>query len=173
MARWLIGLLLVSGSSFAGQGLYSMMSTGNYPSPTEIMQKLELQHEGVISEFEVDIENGELVYEFKIIDPQAKTITSYEYRAIDGSLKEREVGRLKKDDNDELAGVVMLQQNGLSLSEMLILVGEETRGHIVKAEVDNDLEISYIELEILDIDGKRQLAFDIENKQLLPLLKWN
>ncbi|MGS0681113.1 PepSY domain-containing protein [Shewanella sp. 125m-7] len=173
MARWLIGLLLVSGSSFAGQGLYSLMSTGNYPLPTEIMQKLEQQHEGVISEFEADIENGELVYEFKIIDAQANTITEYEYRAIDGSLKEREVGRIKKDDSDELAGVLMLQQNGLSLSDMLTLVGKETSGYIVKAEVDNDLGISYIELEILDIEGKRQLAFDIENKQLLPLLKWD
>ncbi|MGS0674131.1 PepSY domain-containing protein [Shewanella sp. 0m-4] len=173
MARWLIGLLLVSGSSFAGQGLYSLLSTGDYPSPTEMVQKLEQQHVGVISEFEANIEHGELVYEFKMIDQQANTITEYEYRAIDGSLKEREVGRIKKDDNDELAGVVMLQENGLSLSDMLTLVGKETSGYIVKAEVDNDLGISYIELEILDIDGKRQLAFDIENKQLLPLLKWD
>ncbi|MCL1138279.1 PepSY domain-containing protein [Shewanella pneumatophori] len=173
MARWLIGLLLVSGSSFAGQGLYSMISAGNYPLPTTTMLQLESAHEGVISEFEAEIENGELVYEFKMIDPQAKTITEYEYRAIDGSLIEREVGRLKKDDNDELAGVLMLQQNGLSLSDMLTLVSQESDGYIVKAEVDNDLGISYIELEILDIDGKRKLAFDIENKQLLPLLKWD
>ncbi|ABV89421.1 PepSY domain-containing protein [Shewanella pealeana] len=173
MARWLIGLLLVSGSSFASQGLYSLLSTGNYPMPAEMMQQLEQQHEGVISEFEADIENGELIYEFKMIDPQAKTITEYEYRAIDGSLKEREVSRLKNDDKDELSGVLMLQQNGHSLSEMLTLVNQESSGYIVKAEVDNDLGISYIELEILDIDGKRQLAFDIENKQLLPLLKWD
>ena len=173
MARWLIGLLLVSGSSFAGQGLYSLMTTGEYPLPIAMMQQLEQQHEGVISEFEADIENGELIYEFKMIDPQAKTITEYEYRAIDGSLKEREVERLDKDDKDELSGVMMLEQNGLSLSEMLTLVAEESEGHIIKAEVDNDLGISYIELEILDIDGKRKLAFDIENKQLLPLLKWD
>ncbi|GIU20688.1 hypothetical protein [Shewanella sp. MBTL60-007] len=173
MARWLVGLLLVSGSAFAGQGLYSMISSGNYPLPTEMMQQLEQMNDGVISEFEADIENGELIYEFKMIDPQAKTITEYEYRAIDGSLKEREVGRLKGDDKDELAGVLVLQQNGLSLSEMLTLVNEENSGHIVKAEVDNDLGISYIELEILDVDGKHQLAFDIENKQLLPLLKWD
>ncbi len=173
MARWLIGLLLVSGSSFAGQGLYSFMSSGNYPLPTALMQQLEQQHEGVISEFEADIEQGELIYEFKMIDPQAKTITEYEYRAIDGSLKEREVGRLKSDDKDELSGVLMLQKIGLSLSDMLALVAKEDAGHIIKAEVDNDLGISYIELEILDIDGKRKLAFDIENKQLLPLLKWD
>ncbi|WP_028766735.1 PepSY domain-containing protein [Shewanella fidelis] len=173
MARWLIGLLLVSGSSFAGQGLYSYIATGDYPMPIETMLQLESKHQGVISEFEAEIEDGELVYEFKMIDPQANTITEYEFRAIDGSLIEREVGRLKKDDNDELTGVLMLQQNGLSLSDMLTLVNQETDGHIVKAEVDTDLGISYIELEILDVDGKRKLAFDIENKQLLPLLKWD
>ncbi|MCL1056443.1 hypothetical protein L2729_00370 [Shewanella gelidimarina] len=173
MARWLVGLLLVSGSALAGQGLYPLMSTGDYPSPIEMMQKLELQHPGVISEFEAELDNGELIYEFKMIDPQAKTITEYEYRAIDGSLKERDIGRLKNDDKDELAGIMMLQQSGLTFSEMLTLVCKDSTGHLVKAEVDNDLGISYIELEMLDAEGKRKLAFDMENKQLLPLLKWD
>lgn len=173
MARWLVGLLLVSGSAFANQGLYSLMSTGDYPSPIEMMQKLEQEHSGLISEFEADLANGELIYEFKMIDPQAKTIIKYEYRAIDGSLKEREVGRLKKDDKDELAGIMVLHKSGLTFSEMLTMVCKESTGNVVKAEVDNDLGISYIELEILDADGKRKLAFDMENKQLLPLLKWD
>ncbi|MCL1049814.1 hypothetical protein L2755_09295 [Shewanella abyssi] len=173
MARWLVGLLLVSGSAFASQGLYPLMSTGDYPSPIEMMQKLEQQHPGVISEFEANLDAGELIYEFKMIDPQAKTIIEYEYRAIDGALKQREIERLKNDDKDELAGIMMLQQSGLTFSEMLTIVCKDSAGHLVKAEVDNDLGISYIELELLDVDGKKKLAFNMENKQLLPLLKWD
>lgn len=173
MARWLVGLLLVSGSAFAGQGLYPLMSTGDYPSPIEMMQKLEQLHPGVISEFEAELKNGELVYEFKVIDPEAKTKIEYEYRTLDGSLNEREVERLKNGDNDELAGIMMLKENGITFSEMLTIVCKDSGGHLVKAEVDNDLGISYIELEILEVDGKRKLAFDMENKQLLPLLKWD
>jgi uncharacterized membrane protein YkoI len=153
--------------------LYPLMSTGDYPSPIEMMQKLEQQHSGIISEFEAELEGGELIYEFKMIDPQAKTIIEYEYRTIDGTFKERDTKRLQKDDKDELAGIMMLQQSGLTFSEMLTIVCKDSIGHLVKAEVDNDLGISYIELEILDVDGKVKLAFDMENKQLLPLLKWD
>mgnify|MGYP000214789530 CR=1 FL=1 len=173
MARWLVGLLLVSGSAFAGQGLYPLMSTEEYPSPIEMMQKLEQQYPGVISEFEAELDNGELIYEFKIIDPEAKTVVEYEYRTIAGNIIKGDVERLNKGNSDELAGITMLQESGLTFSEMLTIVCEDSGGHLVKAEVDNDLGISYIELEILDVEGKRKLAFDMENKQLLPLLKWD
>ncbi|WOT05335.1 hypothetical protein [Shewanella youngdeokensis] len=173
MARWLVGLLLVSGSAFASQGMYSLMSTGDFLSPIEMVKKLEQLHPGVISEFEAELDDGELIYEFKIINPDENTISEYEYRATDGSLKSRDIAPLRHRNQDELAGTLMLQQSGLSFSEMLTIICKDRSGHIVKAEIDSDLGISYIELEILDVDGKTKLAFDMESKQLLPLLKWD
>lgn len=67
----------------------------------------------------------------------------------------------------------MLQEKGLTLSKVLTAVCQENSGQLIKAEVDNDLGISYIELEIADASGKYKLAYDMKNKQLLPLLKWD
>lgn len=102
MARWLVGLLLVSGGAFSAQGLYPVMSTGEYPSPIAMMKALEQQHSGVISEFEAMMDEQGLIYQFKVIDSHAKTITEYQYHAVDDKLTELNVRRLKKEITQSL-----------------------------------------------------------------------
>lgn len=86
MRLWLLGFMLVSGIATAAQSMYSMLSSGEYLPPLSVMQQIEKEFPGVIAEFEMEMQEGELVYQFELINPLANAITRFEYRARDGKL---------------------------------------------------------------------------------------
>ncbi|WP_299795652.1 PepSY domain-containing protein [uncultured Shewanella sp.] len=178
MARWLVGLVLFSSTGFsaaclAETSVLQLLSDEQNISPQMIMLQVEKAYPGVISEFEIDVEKGELIYEVSVIDTNAETITEFEFRAKDGRLIHQQVESLETDDKDELKAVSMMEDKSLTFSNLVKQAMSDSQAHIVEAQLDHDLNISYLELKLIDEDGKSKLAFDIKTERPLPMLKWN
>lgn len=178
MARWLISLVLLSSVSVAGVAnanstVLELLSDSQSLTPPQLIAQAEKSYPGVISEFDIDVINGELIYEVSMIDTQADTVTEFEFWAKDGKLIRQKVATLEADDRDELKAVRMMQEMDLGFSQLLKTAMGDSTAHIVEAQLDHDLGISYLELKLIDQHGKRRLAFDIENQRPLPLLKWD
>ncbi len=86
MRYWLLGAMMVVGAASANTSLFNLLSTGERVDPLAMMEKVEAEHPGYISEFELDVEEGELLYEFDVINPEENTLTELTYRATDGAL---------------------------------------------------------------------------------------
>jgi len=178
MARWLVSLVLFSSTGFsgaclAGASVLELLSDGQNISPQTFMLQVEKDYPGVISEFEIDVEKGELIYEISVIDTSAETITEFEFRAKDGRLIHQQVESLEADDKDELKAVSAMEDESLTFSYLVKQAMAGSQAHIVEAQLDHDLNISYLELKLLDGNGKSKIAFDIKTQRPLPMLKWN
>ncbi|ACA89033.1 MULTISPECIES: PepSY domain-containing protein [Shewanella] len=178
MARWLVGLVLFSSVGFsaptwAEKSVLELLSDRQNLSPQSLMLKIEKQYSGVICEFEIDVENGELIYEVSIIDTQRETITEFEFKAKDGHLINQKVETLEADDKDGLKAVNLMEDIGQSFYSLVHKAMDGRHGHILEAQIDHDLGISYLEIKLIDETGKHRLAFDIQNQRPLPLLTWD
>ncbi|GGI87244.1 hypothetical protein GCM10007978_26210 [Shewanella hanedai] len=178
MARWLVGLMLFSSVGFSAQTLaeqsvLGMLLDKQNLSPQALMLRIEKQYSGVISEFEIDVERGELIYEVSLIDTENETITEFEFKAKDGQLIHQKVETLEADDKDGLQAVLLMEEINQSFYSLVHKAMDGRHGHIVEAQIDHDLGISYLEIKLIDEAGKHRLAFDIKNQRPLPLLTWD
>ena len=178
MARWLVGLVLISSSGFsaaawAEASIIELLSDEGNLTPQALLLQVEQDYPGIISEFEIDVVNGELIYELSMIDTSAETITEFEFRAKDGRLVTQEVARLEADDRDELIAVNLMEDKSLTFYTLVVKAMKDKQAFILEAQLDHDLGISYLELKLINVDGKSKLAFDIKTLRPLPLLKWN
>ncbi|WP_299489774.1 hypothetical protein [uncultured Shewanella sp.] len=173
MARWLIGLILFSGSVVAEPGLYLLLSQTDNQPVMLVMRKLENLHLGEISGFDVEHKEGELVYDFRIINTTTNEILNYSYRASDGKLLLHNASFFKKKEKSELLAVMALKSVGMTFVELVQKASKNNKGYLIKASIDNALGINYLELEFLTQEGQHQLAYNINSQRLLPLLKWD
>lgn len=171
MRLWLLGFMLVSGIATAAQSMYSMLSSGEYLPPLSVMQQIEKDFPGVIAEFEMEMQEGELVYQFELINPLANAITRFEYRARDGKLLKQKAGKVTADDVGEVEAARLISTKHQTFSGIIAMATKDHKAFLTDAKLDHDLGISYLELKLLDDTGKYKLAFDIENLRQLPLLK--
>ena len=178
MTRWLVGLMLFSSIGFsaqtwAEQSVLDLLSDEQNLSPQALMLKIEKQYSGVISEFEIDVEKGVLIYEISLIDTDSETITEFEFNAKDGQLLSQKVEALEADDMDGLQAVILMEDINQSFYSLVHKAMDGRHGHIVEAQIDHDLGISYLEIKLINAAGKHRLAFDIKNQRPLPLLTWD
>jgi|GEM_PF-820067 len=178
MSRWLVSLVFFSSTGFsaaclAGTSVLELLCDGQNISPQMFMLQVEKDYPGVISEFEIDVERGKLIYEISVIDTNAETITEFEFRAKDGRLLHQKVASLEADNKDELKAASMMEDESLTFSYLVKQAMAGSQAHIVEAQLDHDLSISYLELKLLDGSGKSKIAFDIKTQRPLPMLKWN
>lgn len=173
MRRFLAGLVLFSSAAVASPTLLELLNDNDRIQPIELMQRIESQFPGVIVEFETDVENGALVYEIDLINPDDRTTTELDLLASNGEILKRKVERLEADDMAELAVVKLLVQKQLSFSQLVEMAVQNSKAHLLEAQLDKDLGIAYLELKVMDERGKHKLAFDIEKQRPLPLLKWD
>lgn len=173
MRRLLAGLVLFSSVAVAAPSLQELLNDNDRIQPIELMQRIESQFPGVIVEFETDVDNGVLVYEIDLINPDDHTTTELDILAGSGEILKRKVDRLEADDMAELAAVKLLVQKKLSFSQLVEMAMQNSKAHLLEAQLDKDLGIAYLELKVMDERGKHKLAFDIEKQRPLPLLKWD
>lgn len=173
MRPWLLGFILVSGVVSAAQSLYSLLAGGDYQQPQSVMQQVEKNFQGVITEFEMEMQEGELVYKFELINPLANAITRLEYRAIDGKLLKKKAAKVTSDELSEIEATRFITAQHQTFSSLIALATKDHNGFLTDAKLDHDLGISYLELKLLDGTGKYKLAFDVKNLRQLPLLKWD
>lgn len=173
MARWLVGLILFSGTVAAEPELYLLLSQTDNQPVAVVMRELENLHLGEISGFDVEQKEGVLVYDFRIINSSANKILNYSYRASDGKLLKRDSYFFNRKDKSELVAVLALQNVQMTFSELVQKASNNNKGYLIKASIDNALGINYLELEFLTQEGQHQLAYNINSQRLLPLLKWD
>lgn len=172
MRYWLLGAMMVVGAASANTSLFNLLSTGERVEPLAMMEKVEAEHPGYISEFELDVEEGELLYEFDVINPEENTLTELTYRATDGALVVQRNSKLEADDHDELEAVKLLERKQMAFSELVRLASQKHQGKLLEAQLEHDLGISYLEFKMVDENGKRKHAFDIQKLKPLPMLQW-
>ena len=173
MRLWLLGFMLVSGIASAAQSMYSMFAAGDYVQPLSVMQQIEKGFSGVIAEFEMETQEGELVYQFELINPLANSITRFEYRARDGKLLKQKASKVSADDLAEVEAARLIAVKNQTFSGIIAKAIKERKAFLTEAKLDHDLGISYLEIKLLDDTGKFKLAFDVDNLRPLPLLQWD
>lgn len=173
MARFLLCLMLFSGVANASSNLWDMLSQGQHIAPITMMKNVEAHFSGVISEFAIEKDNKQIVYEVDVINPDNNSITKLTLQSNNGNIIEQKTQPLNKDDADKLKAVQKMKAESLSLSQIVQKIIKNHSAYLVEAEVDHDLDINYLELELLNNNGKQKIAFDIDHQKPLPLLTWD
>ncbi|MCG9698057.1 PepSY domain-containing protein [Shewanella sp. Isolate11] len=177
MARWFISFLLVTGLSVTGCAsanttLLSLLSDDQSYTPQMMIAQVEQDYPGIVTEIEAEEHKGELVYEVSVINIKDDTEIELEFSGKDGKLLKQKVQHLDAND-DELKAAQLLNNMQLSFSTLVKQAMGDSQAHIQEAQLDHDLGISYLELKLIDENGKRKVAYDIKNQRPLPLLKWD
>lgn len=173
MAKWLVGLLLFSGSVMAEPEMYLLLSQSENQPVMLVMRQLEKLHLGDISGLNVEQQDGELVYDFRIINSNNNEVLNYSYRASDGRLLSKDAYFFNRKEKSELLAVLALKGTRMTFSELVQKASKNNKGYLIKASIDHALGINYLELEFLTQEGQQQLAYNINSQRLLPLLKWD
>ncbi len=173
MRVWSLGFMLVAGIACATQDMYSMLASSEYVSPLSVMRQIEKDFPGVLAEFDMEMQDGELIYQFELINPLANSITRFEYRARDGQRLKQKAAKVTADDLGEVEAARLIGTKHQTFSGIIAIATQDHRGFLTDAKLDHDLGISYLELKLLDGSSQYKLAFDIENLRQLPLLKWD
>lgn len=173
MSRLLFGLMLISGVAFADSDLWQHLSQAQHVAPIKLMQDVERQFPGVIAEFNTELDQGELKYEIDVINPRDNSVTELVYRARDGRLLHRQTEKLTSEDKNELQAATKILEHNQTFSQLITQAVQAHQAFVVEAQLDRDLGINYLELELLNAEGKVKLAFDIDQQKPLPLLTWS
>lgn len=173
MARLLLTLLLISGVAHAAPSLWQLLSQTPHVTPITVMQDLEQRFPGVIAQFNAVFDQGELIYEIEILNPQNNSVTELEVRGKDGILLRHETEKLAPEDHNEFKAALKVIEHKQTFSELIQQAMQQHQAFLVEAQLDRDLGINYLELELSTADGKQKLAFDIDQQKPLPLLTWD
>ncbi|WP_133408400.1 hypothetical protein [Parashewanella tropica] len=170
--RWLLGLLLFSSAAMSAPNVVTLLADENNQDPIKTMRQIERSEPGVISSFSVNLNKKKLQYIYTLVNLRNGTVTHFEYRGTDGHLLKRYISTLVPKEHSELEAVRFIEKNKLLFSKLVDLAIDKSQVHLLKAELDHDLGISYLELELIDDNGPYRLAFDVETLRPLPLLRW-
>lgn len=173
MVRILLALCFVPFMAMATPTMQALFSQHGIQQPEAVIQQWEENSKGMICSYTAVIDDDQLVYKLTALDTDARMLFNLEFAAINGELIE-ETSRIYKDgDLEQLGAVNLMQDKQLSFSKLISLATDHKPGYLIEASLDHDLSISYIELKLLNANAQNIIAFDIENLQPLPLLKWN
>ncbi|MDO6619638.1 MULTISPECIES: hypothetical protein [unclassified Shewanella] len=174
MFRIVLSLLVVFPSMvMATPSMHTLLSQGEYVEPIVVIQQVEMEHDGLVSAFDMDIENDQLIYEIELINLDTNELIAFEFDAQDGSLKSKKLSQFASDDLDQIKAAKVLIEHNMSFSDLVKLATKNKSGYLIEAELEHDLTISYLELKLLNVNNKHTIAFDIENLRPLPLLQWD
>ncbi|MCL1159142.1 hypothetical protein K8B83_02600 [Shewanella inventionis] len=173
MVRLLLAICFLPCAVMATPSMHTLLINGDFLKPIVVMKQLEQQDKGTICDFDVEVEEGLLVYKISMVDVETRKMSKYQYRALDGVLLNEKTSVYSSDDIGPVNAAKMLQAKQMTFSALVALAIEDQQGYLTQAELDHDLSISYLELKLLNQDSKNTIAFDIETLRPLPLLKWD
>ncbi|MGB0893897.1 MAG: hypothetical protein ACPGUD_05765 [Parashewanella sp.] len=170
--RWLLGLLFYSSIAVAYGNLFATLTSRPFQDPMDAIRLVEKTQPGVISSFNTEVQQGDIYYIFYVVNQRDNTCVQLEYAALTGKLIQQNVSILNSSQHPELAAIKFISKNKLLFSELVELAKKQDSVHLLRAELDHDLGISYLELELIDNNGQHRSAFNVETLRPLPLLKW-
>ena len=170
--RWLLCILLYSSIASAAPNVLTGLTQAQYQNPIATMRTIEKNVPGVITHFTINTQHSPMLYEFTVLNPKTHKLTQLDYCAESGELVNKKAHTYHTNHHSELAAISFITKNKLQFSELVELAIHKNSVHLLNAELDHDLGISYLELKLLDNKGRYRLAFDVEKLRPLPLLKW-
>ncbi|UJF22181.1 hypothetical protein [Shewanella sp. OMA3-2] len=173
MVRLLFALYLFPFVSMATPSIQSLLSQEGLLTPISVMEHWEQQDKGTLCGFGLNIEDDQLVYLLSAINTESKLLYKYEFSAQNGALLEEVSESYEGRKVALLHAVRLMHEKNISFSSLVSLATLNQSGFLLQADLDHDLSISYLELQMLNNEAKKIIAFDIENLRPLPLLKWD
>ncbi|UJF18206.1 hypothetical protein L0B53_14435 [Vibrio sp. SS-MA-C1-2] len=171
-----IPAIAFTASAMAGHHGNKFQEISQLPSPSvmEIVKKVETEYKttAVITEFEFEMERGAATYEVTLYNKDENRFLELDLDAK-GNIVEQEYDDVDHDDNDTLAAVAAFNKQNMALSELLAKTATKNPSYIVEFELESDAGINYIQLKQISETGKKRLAIDLNNGQVLPILKWD
>ncbi|WP_394497452.1 hypothetical protein [Shewanella sp. ENK2] len=80
MFRIVLSLLVVFPSMvMATPSMHTLLSEGGYVQPITVIEQIELDYRGIVSSFDMDVENGQLIYEVDVLNLEDSEITELSF----------------------------------------------------------------------------------------------
>lgn len=165
-------LSLFATSALAAPTYWQQLNDGELQAPRLLIAKMEQQFTGVVTQFDIREQQHHIRYDIDVIDPLTKTCHQLQLSGRSGKL----ITQTAKDlpDNDaQLQLAQHLLQHRMAMSQVLRQALLNHSGKLLSAQLDRGLGISYVELKLLNAAGSQRLAYDIDHRRQMPLLKWN
>ncbi|KEQ17820.1 PepSY domain-containing protein [Endozoicomonas numazuensis] len=167
-----LGLFLVSTAALAGQEdvLLRLALENAKIKPEQAIQKITDRYSGFLSEFGIDDEDGSMVYEFTIIDPQ----DSVELEVI----MDADSGKIWLDEKDAISSNALkrkkyqlLMNSGMTLKKAVDEAQKIVPGQLVEAELEQEKGIVFFEIELLTDKGERKVIVDLQSGKPIPVTR--
>ncbi|MCE2593921.1 PepSY domain-containing protein [Motilimonas cestriensis] len=178
LAACLLGpaLLLSAGAlaeSHESEAVAQLIEQRHQQGPKQILEKVTEQYTGVITNFELDDQQGVLVYQVEVIDlannvkrhlvydAQTTLFISGKETAMTGWF----------NDNQNITAIEEIQETGFSMIKALEIVQSQHPGFLVDAELENKKGINLFEIELATPEGKQNWLVDISTQDLIPVYR--
>ena len=135
-----------------------------------MLQDVENQFSGLATDITTKQENDGIIYQVEMVDLVNNRIEKLYFDALSGQLLRKRTQDLTFVDTNKLQAVAKILERNQTLSNLLKKFTKSHAGIVLNARLDRDLGINYLELELLHVDGRIKLAFDLDQMQPLPLL---
>ena len=167
-----LGFFLVSTAALAGQDdvLLRLAIENAKIKPEQAIQKVVDQYPGNLSEFEIDDEDGAMIYEFKVIDHK---------KGVELELMmDAETGRTWLDDKDTIPSNILklkkyqlLMNSGVTLQKAVDEARKLVQGLLINVELEQEKGIVFFEIEFLTEKGERKVIVDLQSGKPIPVTR--
>lgn len=168
----ILGLFLVSTAALAGQDdVVMQLAIDNAKiKPEQAIVKIADHYPGYLSGFGIDDEDGKMVYEFGIIDPE----DSVELEVI----MDADSGKVWLDEKDALTSKTLkgkkyqlLMNSGMTLEKAVEEAKKVVPGQLLEAELVQEKGIVFFEIELLTDEGDRKVIVDLQSGKPIPVTR--
>ncbi|WP_448216962.1 PepSY domain-containing protein [Endozoicomonas sp. 2B-B] len=166
----ILGLFLVSTAALASQEdvLLQLAIENAKIKPEQAIEKISDRYSGHLSEFGIDDEDGRMVYEFAIVDPE----DSVELEVI----MDADSGKVWLDEKDRLSSKTLkrkkyqlLMNSGMTLKKAIDEAKKIVPGQLMEAELEQEKGIVFFEIELLTDKGVRKVIVDLQSGRPIPV----
>ncbi|KFZ37610.1 hypothetical protein HR45_09300 [Shewanella mangrovi] len=169
--RWFLAALsLISVTALAAPSYWQQLDNGKLVAPRRLIAKVEQQFPGVITCFHVAEDASSWQYDISLVEPITSIRHQLVFSGSNGQLLHQQDQKLASNDDSLLLAKHLLNKQ-LSMSNVLNNALRKNNGKLQSAQLDRDLGISYLELRVIDAAGSHRLAYDIDHRRQMPLLK--
>lgn len=168
----ILSLFMVSTAVLAGQDdvVLQLAIENAKIKPEQAIMQIADRYPGHLSEFGIDDEDGSMVYEFTIIDPE----DSVELEVI----MDAESGKIWLDDKDSLSSKALkrkkyqlLMNSGMTLKKAIDEAKKIVPGQLLEAELEQEKGIVFFEIELLTDKGVRKVIVDLQSGKPIPVTR--
>lgn len=154
----------------AAVALYAISQSG--VTATRALELAKQAVTGVVYEYELEDDDGELFHEIELINLETETKYKVKVAVRDGGLtqKSEQYSCSLVCRDDDVKAVRALTEAGFTLEAALAKAALGPEQLLEEAELEVERGVRYFKLETVGPDGERDLLIDIDKGQAIPSL---